>query len=411
MTIKFHWPLPKKPTGLEKEWEKISKNHFETLLNFLKEKIEAVISTDKKRKCSVKWMDYSFRLGNPLGIQPENFGLYDFTFDGKTEIVYFTLNFRLPFGSKIIKEIKNNTFLIGKKPWFISTKTFSISEASKTTYRVYIRAALGINLPLVNKKHLPSPDKCNHEFRLIDTGTYDWKLLWQCKRCGFLTFCECFKKALEIDPPPPKGTPVKRFGKELPLKYPGNVFYPDACEVCRGVPSTAYFMHPMYARSQFEVRYGAYIHKKMIELGLDPFSKEDEAIASNIVRKEVGHKNIGENWFHENELYKIISNIFKGFEVIHHYRNKKILENLELDIYIPKLKLGIEYNGKQHYEPIKHFGGLEGLEKTQERDRKKRSLCQKNGIELEIFSYKEEITENSVRKKLEKYIEKWKKVE
>ena len=33
-----------------------------------------------------------------------------------------------------------------------------------------------------------------------------------------------------------------------------------------------------------------------------------------------------------------------------------------VDFYLPKYNLFIEYNGKQHYEPIEYFGGQQYLE-------------------------------------------------
>lgn len=53
-----------------------------------------------------------------------------------------------------------------------------------------------------------------------------------------------------------------------------------------------------------------------------------------------------------------------------------------LDFYIPDLKVAIEYNGKQHYEPIVKFGGDIALQRTQELDKAKRSYCKEKGITL-----------------------------
>lgn len=61
------------------------------------------------------------------------------------------------------------------------------------------------------------------------------------------------------------------------------------------------------------------------------------------------------------------------------------------DIYIPKYNIAIEYNGEQHYIPIIKFGGELGLEKTINRDIKKREKCiQNNCMLFEIrYDYKE----------------------
>ena len=43
-------------------------------------------------------------------------------------------------------------------------------------------------------------------------------------------------------------------------------------------------------------------------------------------------------------------------------------------------KVGIEYQGQQHYEPAGYFGGEESFKQTQERDKRKKQLCDENGV-------------------------------
>lgn len=78
------------------------------------------------------------------------------------------------------------------------------------------------------------------------------------------------------------------------------------------------------------------------------------------------------------------------------YEREKILEGtlLRFDIFLPTLNLAIEYQGKQHYEPIPFFGGNEKFQQQQERDNRKRQFCKDNNIFLLEISYtlkKEEI--------------------
>lgn len=51
----------------------------------------------------------------------------------------------------------------------------------------------------------------------------------------------------------------------------------------------------------------------------------------------------------------------------------------------------IEFQGKQHYEPIDGFGGEKAFEISQQNDRAKEEYCKKNGIELYAISYKEDL--------------------
>ena len=57
--------------------------------------------------------------------------------------------------------------------------------------------------------------------------------------------------------------------------------------------------------------------------------------------------------------------------------------NLELDCYNEDLKIACEYNGRQHYEFLKHFHGtMEDFHKQKRNDQKTRENCIKNGIFL-----------------------------
>ena len=60
---------------------------------------------------------------------------------------------------------------------------------------------------------------------------------------------------------------------------------------------------------------------------------------------------------------------------------------MELDVWIPSKKIGIEYQGEQHFFPVKHWGGQAALHKLQERDREKRIACKINGIKLVEIPY------------------------
>lgn len=71
---------------------------------------------------------------------------------------------------------------------------------------------------------------------------------------------------------------------------------------------------------------------------------------------------------------------FKTLEIL--FNNRTILTgNKELDVYIPKLKLAIEWNGIYHY---KNFRGDEFLQKTQKQDLEKNNECKDFGIELYV---------------------------
>ena len=75
-------------------------------------------------------------------------------------------------------------------------------------------------------------------------------------------------------------------------------------------------------------------------------------------------------------------------------------EGLELDLYIPELKLGFEYNGIQHYEAVEHWGGEQNLVEQQKRDVLKRQRCNEKEVNLITIRYDEPLSEKLIRSKV-----------
>ena len=63
--------------------------------------------------------------------------------------------------------------------------------------------------------------------------------------------------------------------------------------------------------------------------------------------------------------------------------NRTLLDCLELDLYFPEVKIAIEINGGMHYRFVRYFHRTqENFEKQQQRDLKKKELCEELGIRL-----------------------------
>ena len=62
-----------------------------------------------------------------------------------------------------------------------------------------------------------------------------------------------------------------------------------------------------------------------------------------------------------------------------------------VDFYLPDYNLFIEYNGIQHYIPIKYFGGELKFEKQKLRDQYIRDYCNKNNVNLLEISYNDDL--------------------
>jgi hypothetical protein len=73
----------------------------------------------------------------------------------------------------------------------------------------------------------------------------------------------------------------------------------------------------------------------------------------------------------------------------------------ELDIFVPSLKLAIEYQGEQHFKPIDAWGGEDALLRGQQRDDEKKQKCERAGLKLIYFDYRMELTEKFVARQLE----------
>jgi hypothetical protein len=67
------------------------------------------------------------------------------------------------------------------------------------------------------------------------------------------------------------------------------------------------------------------------------------------------------------------------------------IKELRFDFYIPKNNICIEYQGKQHYEPVGHFGGLNKFNEQLKRDKIKSEYCYNNNIHLIVIKYDDDI--------------------
>lgn len=105
--------------------------------------------------------------------------------------------------------------------------------------------------------------------------------------------------------------------------------------------------------------------------------------AENRLREAFQLPRIGEGWISETELFYHTKTAFPETQVVQHGR-PSWLGLQHLDIWLPRWKIAIEYQGKQHFEPVDIFGGETGLILNIDRDKRKAMLCKKNGVCLII---------------------------
>ena len=89
----------------------------------------------------------------------------------------------------------------------------------------------------------------------------------------------------------------------------------------------------------------------------------------------------------ESRLFRLLQNKYSKYGVIRQYHNKEIIGNKSIDIFIDKYNIGIEYQGGQHFKPIKMFGGYNGFLKIAQRDKEKYNECKSKNIKLLYFTF------------------------
>lgn len=119
------------------------------------------------------------------------------------------------------------------------------------------------------------------------------------------------------------------------------------------------------------------------------YYKIDEHIEKEI-RLAYGYPEKGKTGFREKMLYDSACFIFGKDKVIRRYRGKE-LEGLELDVWIPEYKIGLEYQGEQHANHINHWHGENGFEAQIARDTRKRKLCKRLGYRLLLFKPRDDL--------------------
>ncbi len=106
-----------------------------------------------------------------------------------------------------------------------------------------------------------------------------------------------------------------------------------------------------------------------------------------------------EEWYHQERMISLIRNIYPDKEP--KIRDRITLDGLEMDCYLPELKLGFEYNGEQHYNYVERFHKtIEDFKKQQERDIEKNKRAEEKGIKLITIRYDETLSEDLIKEKI-----------
>ena len=103
--------------------------------------------------------------------------------------------------------------------------------------------------------------------------------------------------------------------------------------------------------------------------------------AENMVREDAGLPRVGEGWLSETRLFYELRDAFPE-QTVEQHASPEWLGRQHLDVYLPEIAVGVEFQGAQHDGPVDFFGGPEAYEAVQKRDARKLRLCKRHGVEL-----------------------------
>lgn len=133
-----------------------------------------------------------------------------------------------------------------------------------------------------------------------------------------------------------------------------------------------------------------YINNKIPVKIICPIHGEFEQTPSSHLDGYGCHKCKNKN---QTKIFNILKEKFPN-EIIEYEYSPTWLGTQRFDIYFPKYNIAVEYDGQQHFVPIKWFGGDLTLQKVQERDLLKNQKCKDNNCIL--FRIKYDYTEETI---------------
>jgi len=139
------------------------------------------------------------------------------------------------------------------------------------------------------------------------------------------------------------------------------------------------YVNTVYVNAHTKIKIICSKHGEFSQLPFDHLngsgcSKCKESKGEKVIRAFLETNNI--NYIHEKK-----------------FNNCRNILPLPFDFYLPEKNVLIEYDGIQHFKPLKFFGGEKGLLSAQKRDYVKTNYAKTNNIELIRIAYNENIEE------------------
>ena len=91
----------------------------------------------------------------------------------------------------------------------------------------------------------------------------------------------------------------------------------------------------------------------------------------------------------EKEIRRLLNENGITYKSQFSFDDCKNINKLAFDFYLPNKNICIEFDGRQHFEPIEYFGGVYSLERQKIKDKIKDNFCKNNNIKLIRIPYYE----------------------
>ena len=146
----------------------------------------------------------------------------------------------------------------------------------------------------------------------------------------------------------------------------------------------------------------SFTYKIAYDFSKKRFQQEMSSFESNALYEISKSGGVISKWTSEATLFALVKKEYPD-AIFQYHPEWLILQSL--DIYIPSLRVGIEYQGEQHYHPVEIFGGEDGFKSLVKRDRRKIQLCSKNDVALIHWKYDEVISVPRLNKKIREVLD------
>lgn len=213
---------------------------------------------------------------------------------------------------------------------------------------------------------------------------------------GDRRFCQCHAKAhaimlLDAKQMAPRFVPDSWPHRVIALLEPA-IYSESVCHFCVAERHGEDALFDWYG-SQIQNHYGSYVDLLVRCTEMDYRTAKAEAMRRLSISR----------WIREEELCRLVNQLFPSM-MIRREASPNWLGQQRLDIFLPELALAIEHQGEQHYFPVEGFGGAKAFAKTQERDRRKKALCEKNGVTVVYVRFDDPLTVQSMQSRLRRWL-------